>query len=261
MVSQIQFSGARSVFRRMDGHLPVMDTRPQALLPAGQFGSVDRVSISPRFAGQSDPISYRQSEALCRAAQNGDFQRLRRTLAAGFDPDFVDSQGNRILHYAAEWGNREAARALIRAGAEVDALDGSCHRRSPLMLAARLGHLSVVDVLLQARANIELADNQYGCRALHHAAIGGQVEVVKRLLAGGAKVNATDRQGATPLKLAERKEYTEVAQLLAQAEVELAEDVQLLAQAEAASDPPFRGFPILPLVFPESVFFMKRTGP
>jgi ankyrin repeat protein len=160
--------------------------------------------------------------------------------------------------------------ALISAGAQVDALDGTFHRRSPLMIAARRGSLDLVKRLLQAGANIELPDDLYGCRPLHHAAIGGHVEVVKGLLDAGAVVDAKDYKGATPLQLAQRMKRAEVVQLLAQAEAEAAEVVQLLAQAEAAevaqrlaqaeaaSDPPFRGFPILPLVFPESIFFAKR---
>lgn len=141
--------------------------------------------------------------------------------------------------------------ALIGAGAQVDALDGSFHRRSPLMIAARRGALDLVNPLLQAGANLELPDKVYGCRPLHHAAIGGHVAVVKALLDAGALVTAKDYKGATPLQLAQRKGHTEVA--------------QLLTQAEAASLPsfpvPFPGFPLLPLVFPESIFGAKRPRP
>ncbi len=235
-------SVSSSVGRGFLAPAPTPAVSPPATDPQtpGRSGS----SAPLRFAGPSDSMAVGPSEALCLAAQNGDFRRLRSSLRAGFNPDFEDSLGNRILHYAAEAQDREAVQALIRAGAQVDALDGSCHRRSPLMIAARRGALDLVKPLLQAGASIELPDNVYGCRPLHHAAIGGHVAVVKALLDAGAEVTAKDYKGATPLQLAQKKGHAEV--------------VQLLTQAEAAIPKPFPGFPLLPLVFPESVFLAKR---
>ena len=53
-----------------------------------------------------------------------------------------------------------------------------------------------------------------GCTPLHLAAISGDVEIAKMLLAYGAQPEATDQHRATPLHKAAEYQSTEVAILL-----------------------------------------------
>lgn len=59
---------------------------------------------------------------------------------------------------------------------------------TPLHTAAYLGHLTIVERLLQAGAPIEV-ENQSGSMPLHLAAEGGHMDVVERLLEVGAAVD------------------------------------------------------------------------
>jgi ankyrin repeat protein len=95
----------------------------------------------------------------------------------------------------------EAMQVLVDGGADVNkrggrAVDGE--DESALELACRRGCAPAVKVLLEGRADPNTA-NSKAVAPLHLAAYSGSVMCVRLLLATGANVNATDRNGATPL--------------------------------------------------------------
>jgi hypothetical protein len=76
--------------------------------------------------------------------------------------------------------------------------------RTPLALAAALGHTPVVRYLLSAWADPPLrARDARGGTALHDAARGAHLEAVRLLLRAGADPAAPDADGCTPLALAD----------------------------------------------------------
>ena len=78
------------------------------------------------------------------------------------------------------------------------------------------GHGSVVDQLLQGRADVNV---KHKCQMapLHYAAAKGHGSVVDQLLQARADVNIKDQWGKTPLDLANEKRHTEVAARLLKA--------------------------------------------
>lgn len=72
---------------------------------------------------------------------------------------------------------------------------------SPLHLASRNGHKSVVDVLLAAGVNVNLLTASGS--ALHEAALHAKDSVVRTLLDNGADLDATDSENRTALDLLE----------------------------------------------------------
>jgi ankyrin repeat protein len=85
---------------------------------------------------------------------------------------------------------------------------------TPLQLAAAIGRVDIVRVLLDSGASVGRT-NHKGWTALHVAAFHGQLEVCRLLLDRGAYINAvTWRKKYSPLHSAARKGHLSVVKLL-----------------------------------------------
>ncbi len=105
---------------------------------------------------------------------------------------------NAALWTAIERGDARAAFGAIADGARVDGR--GANGLTPLMLAAAHGNLDLVQVLVEAGADVFTTDTQAGATPLHKACQGGSVEVVRVLLDAGAHVDAVAAMtGHTPL--------------------------------------------------------------
>jgi hypothetical protein len=71
---------------------------------------------------------------------------------------------------------------------------------SPLHAVAQRGQLSLMQLLLEYKADVRVADSQ-GWTPLHLAARAGNAQKVQCLLSAGAPVAAVNSQGNTPLHL------------------------------------------------------------
>ncbi|CAL1144599.1 unnamed protein product [Cladocopium goreaui] len=168
---------------------------------------------------------------ILQAAEEGNVGAVRRLLQV--DPqslEQVDEDGGNLrrdiglkveqvvigggpLAIAARKGHLEVVQVLLAAGASVEAMNKFCFR--PLHLAAAKNHPEVVEVLLAAGAWVE-AKNDNGATPLHWAAERGHAAVVEQLLAAGAAVDAasSDGRGRTPLHDAAKWGHTAVMEQL-----------------------------------------------
>ena len=121
------------------------------------------------------------------------------------------------LYDASQKGNAEAVRRLINNHmVDVNMVVrqySSWHQSTPLMEAARNGHKEVVNILLQAGALVDKANNQ-GMSSLHLAAYHDHNSIVKLLLDAGSKIGKASITGLTPLMLAAASDRKEVFKLL-----------------------------------------------
>jgi ankyrin repeat protein len=93
-----------------------------------------------------------------------------------------DAEPNRTgwtaLHYAAAAGSNEVVQLLLDASAYIDA--ESPNKTTPLMMAARTGHILTVKLLLDEGADATLK-NEAGMTAIDFARLGNYTDIVEGL--------------------------------------------------------------------------------
>jgi ankyrin repeat protein len=215
----------------------------KALLLALAMGAAQaQVAPSP-----SELAAY---TGLFAAAAKGDAAAIARLASAGEKVNAKDGRGRTPLHVAAFMKQRDAMKALVDAGAEPNALDAdrydavtiaavaddpatmgaalelgnratnvtSRYDGTALIAAAHLGHVEVVRMLIKAGAPLDHVNN-LGWTALIESIVLGDggtrhTATLAALVEAGANVDIADRQGLSPLHLAEARGYREMAEIL-----------------------------------------------
>ena len=101
------------------------------------------------------------------------------------------------LHLAVKLSRVDLVEMLIAAGANVNVADGKSGH-TPLHLAAESGQLDVVELLLAKQADVQLA-SYYGCTAMQSASARAHNKIVKLLVEHGADTLTDNRVGLLAL--------------------------------------------------------------
>lgn len=149
---------------------------------------------------------------LAAAARMGDPKQLSSLIEQGALVNAPDAWGNTPLLIAAREGHVEAARVLLRAGAEPEGRNGAM---TPLAAAALRGHSSMVRVLLRAGARTDSVGLN-GQVPLLGALQIGHLPTARLLLEAGASTRITDRAGDSPLVMAINQGREDLLALLLQ---------------------------------------------
>jgi uncharacterized protein len=155
--------------------------------------------------------SFGQSyEAFLRAVEEGDAKVVSEYLGKGIDPNTSDRGGHTALMIASRLGHESLVALLVERKA--DLLRRSPQGDSALMMASLKGHLGVARILVDRGAPVK----QDGWAPLHYAAFEGRDQMVRYLLDKGADKDALAPNGYTALMLAARNGHAEVARILLQ---------------------------------------------
>ena len=177
-------------------------------------------------ADANAPLTAAGDTALMMAARTGKTDAIRALLEAGATVNARENWGGtNALMWAVSEGHVDATARLIAAGADINArshyvaaangrgfegrtplssrADGKPEEfasgwLTPLMLAAREGHLGVARLLVGAGADINAAAGD-GKTALAIAVFNGNYELASLLVDNKADVNTADAQRFTPL--------------------------------------------------------------
>lgn len=136
------------------------------------------------------------------------------------------------LHYLAVENHLEGVRLLHERGAALDVVNE--FGESPLFQALGLGNREVAEYLLDHGADVSLTKDDR--TTLHAAARGGDVQLIRRVLAQGLPVDVRDDLHDTPLFDAVSSEQLEAIRLLADsgADVNARAAFEMTALHEAA---------------------------
>ncbi|KAL8731180.1 MAG: hypothetical protein Q9166_003587 [cf. Caloplaca sp. 2 TL-2023] len=136
----------------------------------------------------------RSGETLALATKANFMAIVQLLVGAGVDLDYQDDQGETALHLAARFGHVECSKALLK-GSDIQQanteLAESAFGWTPLFVASVEGHLSIVELLIEAKANLEKADTS-GWTAQEHAALRGHIDIAEKLAAAALTTTKLD---------------------------------------------------------------------
>lgn len=161
---------------------------------------------------------------LFQAAQGGDRQRVKELLEV--DASYANAEneeGLTVLGYAAHFGHADVVALLLDHGADIQALSHSKISYIPSNTAlhaaiAGKANIEVIRHLLARGAKTDIFDSN-GHTCLHTAAFHDEhLEIIRLLIEHGAQVNepAKNEGQHTPLALALEKGNENAAELLRQ---------------------------------------------
>lgn len=143
------------------------------------------------------------------SADRDHISSLNKLLQRGVDPNVGDKDGNTALMIALRGESYQAVERLI-AHAATDVDKANAANETPLMFAALRGRLDLVKKLVERGAKV----NREGWTPLHYACSGPDEGVAAWLLEKGADIDARAPNGSTPLMMAVRYAPIATAELL-----------------------------------------------
>jgi len=197
-----------------------------------------------------------QYEGIFRAVVERNGTQLTREIRLSENIDKRDSYTRSALHIATYFANHDAMRKLVAAGADANALEydyydivtiaavaddlatmklalqlgcrpgnvTSRYEGTALIAAAHLGHVEIVNTLIEAGAPLDHVNNLDWTAMIESIVLGDggarHAETLRLLVAAGAEMNLADRAGRTPLTLAQQMGYAEMVEILRKAGAE-----------------------------------------
>ncbi|XP_044766599.1 ankyrin-3-like isoform X2 [Coccinella septempunctata] len=116
------------------------------------------------------------------------------------------SDSNTSFLRAARAGQLDKIKEYLDTGMIKDINTSNANGLNALHLAAKDGHIEIVQELLKRGAIVDAATKK-GNTALHIASLAGQEEVVKILVQNGASLNVQSQNGFTPLYMAAQENH------------------------------------------------------
>jgi ankyrin repeat protein len=168
--------------------------------------------LAAASAASGQPSSL---DKFLRAVNEGDSKTVAALLSLGLDPDSADPQGDTVLMIASRLGHKDVVQVLI-GRAHVTRI--SAHGDTALNFAALGGHLEIVKLLVENGAPVSVST---GWSPLHYAAFENRPAVIKYLLSKDAKKDALAPNGFTPLMLAARNGHLDAAIVLLYADADV----------------------------------------
>lgn len=187
-----------------DAELEAMVTPDYEALPAAQQKVYDEAvqhmmmadagALAALIAEHPEAVEWESEGAtlLLEALRLKDEPAVLLLIEAGSDVNHDDRMGGSPLNDAIFYGLPEAVPALLEAGADPSFTPGEVGQ-TPLMVAATMGDIATMELLLDAGADIDQTSEElFGETALFKAVQAYQVDSVRFLLDAGADASITN---------------------------------------------------------------------
>ena len=206
------------------GRLVAMNAAPAAGEPGSLHEAIarkDMRAVESFLSKGADPNASDKTGArpMYLAVKSGSPEMVQKLIAAGADVKASDERAPLMwlagINRPLKAPDLEIAQILIQSGARVDAR--GINQKTPLHQAATYNHAGLTKILLENGADPSAKESFGGGTPLHVACEGvpeisaqgemvrrGALETVDALLRGGARPNARDKHGITPLHTAAR---------------------------------------------------------
>lgn len=202
----------RVVARLLEAGAPVDQRNTNGATPAlaaAGGGFVETLEVLAAHGADLTATTH-EGVGLLGAAAEENHIGVVAWLVKNVSPTLVSHPLGTALHVAAYRGHRALIPLLVASGAKVDQEHQTL---TPLLLAISQQHFDAASALLVARANPNFGGAE-GAPPLSLAALVGDVKLVELLLAHGARLNATNPQRGTALRAAADAGKIEVVRLL-----------------------------------------------
>ena len=135
-----------------------------------------------------------------RVIEDGNVSEVPVLISNGIDLKGCDRDGLTALHWTVQKGDVDIARILLDSQTnDVNCSDFEGH--TVLHLACLVGHLDMVDFLLERGANVDAVDDD-GWTPIFSAITEDYLEIVSVLIKHDCNVNVIDEKGYSPLHCA-----------------------------------------------------------
>ncbi|TPX08716.1 uncharacterized protein E0L32_009778 [Thyridium curvatum] len=201
----------------------------EALLFAAERGYAGIVDLLIKNEIDHNHTDSTGRTAMSLAAMNGNSAIVQTLLEAKADSAIKDKHDRTALHFAAWGGHSDVVEVLLEHGADVSASDKS--GQLPLHPAAERASERVIKQIVGKGANINAKSRNDGQTALHRAAWGGSLEIVKLLRECGADSFIRDDQSKKPWQVAAEKGHESIVEALLKDEESVSEEKILRKKA------------------------------
>ena len=183
---------------------------------AGSDEFLSRLSSAMQVSteGEGEELrDYLNNVVMCNAALTGDLDSIRTLVesGAGWQVDVQDYNARTPLHIAAELGHQNVAEYLILKGARVHHKDRNGY--TPLVTAILAGQEETAVPIAKAGGQLGLASEKIA-QLLIEAVVEKNVARMRLLLRHGADLSAADHNRVTPLAVAVQQGHVEVVKLI-----------------------------------------------
>lgn len=210
--------------RRADPNCRSEHAGPALMQAVGSADTIRRL-----LAAGADPeaTDHRGRTAILHAAKVGASESFEALMAAGANPEHEDDEGSTAVTLALSGGHHIIGGRLIAAGASEHPLAESASisrlpspdaepETKPVPKAARQAPAAPAPEALPDPDQVDRHGTPALCRAIHDR----NLDAVRSLLSAGARIDAADEEGRTPLMLAVEW-HCDAVQLLLEAGADL----------------------------------------